>query len=280
MGDHVSPALLGLGETMSDKQEFHFIRVLGIKTYVAIFGALLALLATSTAIHYLKLGSIGFFAHIGIAIVMAGLILGYFMGLKFERLFHQLIFFFGLILFALFTLFLILDVSARGRINPEAGNFALMRDRNAKEAIAYTAQREKEEEALKKIDLSKLTLASLAEAKTIYVQTCLTCHGATGKGDGPAGKGLKPRPRDYTDALWQKRTSNVQIAQVILKGGLGTGLSPIMPAHPQLESKIAALVGYIRTLGGIDVLAKAKAKKATAVKAPPTAPTTQPVQAK
>lgn len=34
--------------------------------------------------------------------------------------------------------------------------------------------------------------------KTQYDQTCAVCHGATGKGDGPTGKMLKPAPRDFS----------------------------------------------------------------------------------
>lgn len=35
---------------------------------------------------------------------------------------------------------------------------------------------------------------NLAQGAKLYVENCASCHGATGKGDGPDGKDLKPRP--------------------------------------------------------------------------------------
>ena len=40
----------------------------------------------------------------------------------------------------------------------------------------------------------------LLEGERIYQSkgTCFTCHGASGRGDGPAGLELNPRPRNFT----------------------------------------------------------------------------------
>jgi len=34
--------------------------------------------------------------------------------------------------------------------------------------------------------------------RALYVQHCASCHGVSGKGDGPAGESLKKRPVDLT----------------------------------------------------------------------------------
>lgn len=42
--------------------------------------------------------------------------------------------------------------------------------------------------------------ADVDAGKTLYATNCASCHGATGKGDGDAGKALNPPPRDLTSA--------------------------------------------------------------------------------
>lgn len=49
--------------------------------------------------------------------------------------------------------------------------------------------------------------ASSAKAgKKIFKTRCFVCHGNTGKGDGPGGKALNPKPADLTSAKVQKQT--------------------------------------------------------------------------
>jgi len=77
-----------------------------------------------------------------------------------------------------------------------------------------------------------------AEAKTMYTTLCATCHGATGAGDGIAGKALKPAPRNFTDAAWHGKTDDAKILKVIMEGGPAAGLSPLMaPFGAQLKGK-------------------------------------------
>lgn len=38
----------------------------------------------------------------------------------------------------------------------------------------------------------------------VFAQNCALCHGAEGKGDGQAGLGLNPRPRNLTEGPWKK----------------------------------------------------------------------------
>lgn len=42
----------------------------------------------------------------------------------------------------------------------------------------------------------KATPASIARGKKLYAANCASCHGATGAGDGPAGKMLNPKPAE------------------------------------------------------------------------------------
>jgi mono/diheme cytochrome c family protein len=88
------------------------------------------------------------------------------------------------------------------------------------------------------------------DPKELFTTRCATCHGATGHGDGPAAASLNPKPRNYTDAAWQKSVTDAQIKQTILYGGAAVGKSPIMPASPDLESKPEVLEGLIKIVRG------------------------------
>jgi hypothetical protein len=76
------------------------------------------------------------------------------------------------------------------------------------------------------------------------------CHGESGKGDGPAAAALTPKPRDYTDATWQKSVTDDQIRKAITGGGAAVGKSPLMPGQPDLSSNPAALDGLVKLIRG------------------------------
>src|SRR5437870_1298438 len=44
---------------------------------------------------------------------------------------------------------------------------------------------------------------SIAEGRQLFTKLCISCHGATAKGDGRGGALLKPKPADLTDAEWK-----------------------------------------------------------------------------
>src|SRR5215831_7780490 len=66
--------------------------------------------------------------------------------------------------------------------------------------------------------------------RALYQQYCSTCHGAQGKGDGPAASALNPRPRDHTDGRYMNALSDAHLKQVISEGGAAVQRSPLMPA--------------------------------------------------
>ncbi len=94
---------------------------------------------------------------------------------------------------------------------------------------------------------------AVAEAENIWKTRCATCHGAEGKGDGPAGAALNPKPRNFHDAKWQKSVTDDRIKKTIVEGGQAVGKSPLMTPNPDLKGKDAvldALVKKIRSFGG------------------------------
>jgi mono/diheme cytochrome c family protein len=85
-------------------------------------------------------------------------------------------------------------------------------------------------------------------AQDVFKNRCTPCHGATGLGDGPAAAALNPKPRNYTDAVWQKSVTDEQLKKTILYGGAAVGKSAVMPSQPDLESKPVVLDGLIKII--------------------------------
>lgn len=95
--------------------------------------------------------------------------------------------------------------------------------------------------------------AAIKEAEEIFKTRCTPCHGPLGKGDGPASKGLTPKPRNFSAADWQKSVTDEHIEKIVLYGGTAVGKSPAMPANPDLNGKedvVAALRIHVRGLSG------------------------------
>lgn len=89
-----------------------------------------------------------------------------------------------------------------------------------------------------------------ANASVIFTTRCATCHGVDGKGTGPAAQALNPKPRDYSDAAWQKSVTDEQIAMTIVKGGAAMGKSPLMAANPDLEQQPVVVEGLVKMVRG------------------------------
>ena len=90
------------------------------------------------------------------------------------------------------------------------------------------------------------------QARHIFDTRCVVCHGSVGKGDGPGGAALDPKPRAFGDAVWQKSVDDAHIAKTIVEGGVAVKLSAGMAANPDLADKpdvVAELVKIVRKFG-------------------------------
>ena len=85
-----------------------------------------------------------------------------------------------------------------------------------------------------------------------YERWCAGCHGVDGTGDGPGAGYMLPRPRDFTQALYQIRTTgsgelptDADILAIIDRGMPGT----TMPGWEELlsDDEREALVQYLKT---------------------------------
>jgi mono/diheme cytochrome c family protein len=81
--------------------------------------------------------------------------------------------------------------------------------------------------------------SAAADGSAIYRERCAVCHGAEGRGDGPAGGLLAPPPRDFTTGRYKFRsTPNGTLpTDADLARSIGEGLpGSSMPAWSTLLS--------------------------------------------
>lgn len=96
--------------------------------------------------------------------------------------------------------------------------------------------------AAKKKNPVEVNDASIARGKELYTAECFSCHGATGKGDGPGVKDLEKKPEDLSLAKTQDQTDGALFWKI------SEGRKP-MPAMAEKwdENKRWDVVNYLRT---------------------------------
>jgi mono/diheme cytochrome c family protein len=89
---------------------------------------------------------------------------------------------------------------------------------------------------------------SAERGRAIFEKRCVTCHGASGKGDGRVAKLVKPKPSDLTAST----KSNTYKTEIISKGGPSVGRSIMMPSWEAEMSaeQIGDVVAYLAVLSG------------------------------
>lgn len=99
--------------------------------------------------------------------------------------------------------------------------------------------------------VAPLTAQDTDAGKTVYDRWCVECHGAEGLGDGSAAASMLPRPRNFSQARYQVRTTgngelptDADLLAVLEKGLPGT----TMPGWPNLSSQEKRdIIAYIKS---------------------------------
>lgn len=81
--------------------------------------------------------------------------------------------------------------------------------------------------------------------KKIYLESCQSCHGPTGKGDSDMAAYLTPKPANLAAKATQAKT-DAQLRKIILEGRPGTAMSSYEGAFE--EDQLADVIAYIRSL--------------------------------
>lgn len=92
--------------------------------------------------------------------------------------------------------------------------------------------------------------------KAVFDTNCSSCHGPSGKGDGPVGAVLNPKPRDFSVGAFKFDANksgapgeDADLKIVIQQGAAAFGGSPLMAGWPTLsDDDIDNVIAYIRSL--------------------------------
>lgn len=92
--------------------------------------------------------------------------------------------------------------------------------------------------------------ALMTRGKAVFAQTCATCHGPEGKGDGAGGTGLNPKPRNFSEkAAWKNGTRLEDIYKTLDEGIKGSS----MVSYNYLTKKDRmALAHVVQSFGTFD----------------------------
>jgi high-affinity iron transporter len=109
------------------------------------------------------------------------------------------------------------------------------------------------------LDPSPRGVPSLAAGAAVYRDRCATCHGPSGRGDGPQAPGLNPPPADLTDPAL-RATSPLDFFRKINVGVAGTAMPAFQGALGEDDRWTVALyaaslrAGEADRRGGADVV--------------------------
>lgn len=89
-----------------------------------------------------------------------------------------------------------------------------------------------------------------------YQMYCVTCHGASGKGDGVAAASLNPKPADFSAGAFKYDTNGNgtkgdidDIKAIIHDGAAKHGGSPLMAPWPMLSAdQLQAVAEYVKAM--------------------------------
>ena len=90
--------------------------------------------------------------------------------------------------------------------------------------------------------------AALVRGAVVFKTACASCHGESGRGDGPAARGLVPPPANLADPTVMGAKSRVDLYRQLLLGVAGTSMPAFERTLP--DSDLWAVAAYVQTLHG------------------------------
>jgi caa(3)-type oxidase subunit IV len=207
----------------------HHHHILPTKVACTIGAALIFLTGVTVWIAHVDLGPLNFVIAMAVASVKALLVALFFMNLFYDRAENGLIFLTSFLFLAIFVVLTATDLFFRGDVYVKGPLFAAVQAKST----------------LKKPWISTPQL--VARGKELYAVQCVSCHGADGKGDGPAASALNPHPRNFHETAGWKNGRKPTMVFKTLKEGLPPSA---MASYATLPSDDRwALAHYVLSLG-------------------------------
>lgn len=85
----------------------------------------------------------------------------------------------------------------------------------------------------------------VAHGRHLYKAQCALCHGPGGEGNGPAGAGLNPKPRNLVEGKWKKGGSSLELYDTLTKGLAPSAMASYAHLPPNDRW---SLVAYVRSI--------------------------------
>ncbi len=98
--------------------------------------------------------------------------------------------------------------------------------------------------------LAAPTQRDVQAGKGLYDRQCASCHGPSGRGDGPSAAGFATKPADLADGRLMNPLPDEFLVNVIRHGGPAEGLAPTMPPFEKFlsEGQTTQVLAYVRSL--------------------------------
>lgn len=93
--------------------------------------------------------------------------------------------------------------------------------------------------------------ADATKGAALYAQRCAMCHGDKGAGDGPVAATIPEgqKPRNLVGGEFKYATDDAKFTELLQKGGVGVGLSVLMPAQSDLKpADLADIIAFVKSL--------------------------------
>lgn len=174
--------------------------ILSNKMLFGVGGSLLTLTVITVAVAHIDLGHLNFVVAMAIATLKASMVALIFMNLWYDKKENGVIFVTSFLFLAIFMVLTGTDLFFRGDVYVKGPLTASAKSKLSNPWIS--------------------TPALIAHGKELFVVNCAACHGAQGKGDGPAASALNPPPRNFTQTTGWKNGRKVSMVFKTLKEGL------------------------------------------------------------